>query len=185
MKTRTCPCCEYRYSRANYAKELLFKFILSKWNCLNCGQEITFDHKRRNAVAIAFGLWTMMFFIAANRFFAMDLMWWGLLLVVYLSGTVFIFTFDNFAKTNRYDWYSALLDKKQVHPGLWNGAFPTGRPPHKPELLWVSKMYYRCHMHHTPQSGFFTSTGLKLKTRSQWVYSQGIRLHTVIGVGKL
>ena len=76
---------------------ILFHAILTN-NLFN-----RFDPAPRNAVAIAFGLWTMMFFIAANRFFAMDLMWWGLLLVVYLSGTVFIFTFDNFAKTNRYD----------------------------------------------------------------------------------
>ena len=101
MKIRTCPHCGYKYSRIDYVKKLLFKFIWSKWGCLKCEQEITFDNKRRFFVAISFGLWLLILNIAKN-YFSMDLILWLLFIVVLLLGSILIFTFDNFTKTNKH-----------------------------------------------------------------------------------
>ncbi len=102
MKIRTCPYCGYKYSRIDYVKRLLFKFIWSKWGCPKCEQEITFDNKRRLLGAISFGLW-MLILNVAKSYFEMNLILWLLFIVVFLLGTIFIFTFDNFTKTKKMD----------------------------------------------------------------------------------
>lgn len=101
MKIRTCPHCGYQYSRIDYVKKLFFKFIWSKWSCLKCGQEITFDIKRRFFVAISFALWLLTVNIVKN-YFTMDLILWVLVVIILSLGSLFIFTFDNFTKTHKH-----------------------------------------------------------------------------------
>lgn len=101
MESRTCPYCDYKYSRMDYAKRLLFKVVWSKWDCEKCNQEITFDKKRRLFVSILFGLLVLILNIAKNHF-TMDFILWFLFFVIFLGGTILIFTFDNFTKTNNY-----------------------------------------------------------------------------------
>jgi len=98
MKTRTCPYCNYKYSRIDYVQRLLLKVIWSKWDCPKCEQKITFDNKRRLIVALAFGLWTLLL-IMAKTYFSMNLTLWLLFLLIFLLGAIYIFTFDNFTKS--------------------------------------------------------------------------------------
>lgn len=68
MKFRTCPYCGYKYSRIEYVKKLLFKFIWSNWECPECKQEITFDDKRRVLIALSFGIWIFILSIVTHYF---------------------------------------------------------------------------------------------------------------------
>lgn len=100
MKSRTCLYCGYKYSRIEYVKKLLFKHIWSNWECPKCKQEITFDDKRRFLVALLFGIWIFILRMA-TQYFNMDLILWLLFGVLFLVGSIFIFTFDRFKKTNK------------------------------------------------------------------------------------
>ena len=101
MKTRTSPHCGYKYSRIEYIKRLSFKTIWSKWDCPKCEQEITIENKRRFIVAILFGFWTY-FLMMATIYFTMNLILSLLFFVAFLLGSIFIFTFDNFTKTDKH-----------------------------------------------------------------------------------
>ncbi len=99
MKIRTCPLCNYKYSISDYIKKILFKFIFSEWNCQSCNKKITFDFKRRMIVALCFGglyiIITVLISILKSKIEMTPLLWLGLLLL-YIIGSIFIFTFDTF-----------------------------------------------------------------------------------------
>jgi len=99
MKTRTCPNCGYQYSRMDYIKKLWNKFLGDSWECPNCKQKITFDMKRRILVVIFFGLWIIVV-NTAKSYLEMDTLMWITLPLIFLIGTIFIFTFDTFKKAN-------------------------------------------------------------------------------------
>ncbi len=102
MKIRTCPYCNYKYSRYDYLKRLLFKVLWSEWNCHNCNQKITFEVKRRLNVGLSFGLWLAALSIVRSSF-EMSWVLWIVYGIILLIGTFYIFTFDNFAKTRKTD----------------------------------------------------------------------------------
>jgi len=101
MNIRTCPHCNYKYSIAEYVKQILFKFVLSEWDCKNCHKKITFNFKRRVIVALAFGgLFIVLSVLLSiiKEAIGMTPLRWIILLVIYLIGAIFIFTFDTFKK---------------------------------------------------------------------------------------
>ena len=55
MKSRTCPHCNYKYSISEYSQGMLFRLVISEFECKNCNKRITFDFHRRFFVALAFG----------------------------------------------------------------------------------------------------------------------------------
>jgi CXXC-20-CXXC protein len=102
MNIRTCPHCDYKYSIREYVKKILFKFVYSEWDCQNCSKKITFDFNRRLWVAMGFGcLYILLFFLISiiKNNIGMNLITWILLLAGYITGSIFIFTFDTFKKT--------------------------------------------------------------------------------------
>jgi CXXC-20-CXXC protein len=103
MNIRTCPHCDYQYSISEYVKKDLFKVVFSEWDCKNCNKRITFDFNRRVIVALCFGalylILSLFLTLLKNEIKMTPLMWIGLL-VIYILGSIFIFTFDTFKKTN-------------------------------------------------------------------------------------
>jgi hypothetical protein len=101
MDIRTCPHCLYKYSKAEYVKKILFKFIFSVWDCKNCGNKITFNFNRRLIVALSFGaLYIALSALVSviKNFIGMTPVKWVALLAIYIIGSIFIFTFDTFKK---------------------------------------------------------------------------------------
>ncbi len=101
MKIRTCPHCNYKYSTGEYIKKILFKLVFSEWDCKNCGKKISFDFGRRVIVALCFGglyilLSALISVLRAKT--GMTPLMWICLFVIYLAGSIFIFTFDTFKK---------------------------------------------------------------------------------------
>ena len=97
MQTRTCPVCGYKYSRNQYLKKLFFKFSWSKWTCLKCKSEITFDINRRVNVAICFTLYFFALFLV-TRIIEMSILTWLIYGTMLLAGSFFIFSYDTFKK---------------------------------------------------------------------------------------
>jgi hypothetical protein len=101
MKIRTCPHCGYKYPISEYVKKIVFKIVFSEWDCPRCSQKITFDFGRRVKVALCFGglyiLLSLLSSFLKNRFGITPLMW-IVLIVFFIIGTIFIFTFDTFRK---------------------------------------------------------------------------------------
>lgn len=99
MKTRTCPHCNYKYSKSEYIKKFLFKFVFSEWNCKNCNKRITFDPKRRVNVALCFGgtyfIIFLIFVELRDKIGMTPLLWIGFPIILFIC-SVFIFTFDTF-----------------------------------------------------------------------------------------
>jgi len=103
MNIRTCPHCNYKYSIAEYIKQVLFKFVYSEWDCRNCHKKITFNSKRRMNVALTFGglyiLLSALISIIKDTI-GMSPVRWTILLAFYLIVSIFIFTFDTFKKAD-------------------------------------------------------------------------------------
>jgi CXXC-20-CXXC protein len=103
MKIRTCPHCNYKYSLSEYVKNIVFKFVFSEWACPKCSKKITFDFGRRVIVALCFGglyiLLSLLISFLRNEI-GMTPFMWIVLLVLYVIGSVFIFTFDTFRKAD-------------------------------------------------------------------------------------
>jgi CXXC-20-CXXC protein len=97
MKTRTCPNCNYQYSRWEYVKKIFFMTIWSDVECKDCGQSITIDLSRRIIVAFAFGFWAIILNTAIS-YYDMTLKLWLLAITVFLMVSLYIFTFDAFKK---------------------------------------------------------------------------------------
>ena len=101
MKIRSCPHCNYKYSIIEYISKILFKFIFSEWNCRNCNNKITFDSKRRVIVALCFGGFYIIIFAileALKYVITMTPLVWIIMIIIFVIGSSFIFTFDNFKK---------------------------------------------------------------------------------------
>jgi len=101
MNIRTCPHCNYKYSIPEYVKQILFKFVFSEWDCKNCHKKITFNFKRRIIVALAFGglyiLLSILLSILKTHLDMTPIKWIGVV-ILYIIGSIFIFTFDTFKK---------------------------------------------------------------------------------------
>jgi len=97
MKIRTCPFCDYKYPFGYYIRHFLAKHLWSEWNCINCGNKITFNQKRRFSVATIFGLILIALLIIENAVF-MSIGWLILFFAVSLFGAICIYTFDTFEK---------------------------------------------------------------------------------------
>src|SRR5512133_1238055 len=97
MKSRTCPHCNYQYSVNEYRKDLLFKFVFSKWNCKNCNKKISFNFARRNIVALAFGS-LLVALLSLQNAIKMTSLIWSASLTIYIIASFYIFTFDTFKK---------------------------------------------------------------------------------------
>jgi hypothetical protein len=101
MKIRTCPHCGYKYPVSEYVKKIVFKLVFSEWDCPVCMKKLTFDFSRRVKVALCFGglyvLLSLLITFLKNRFGMTPLMW-IVLLVLFIIGSIFIFTFDTFKK---------------------------------------------------------------------------------------
>ncbi len=102
MKVRTCPHCGYKYSRIEYVKRLSFKTIWSEWDCPKCEQKITFDNMRRLLLALILGVYVF-FLSITTSYISMNFIGVLLYLAALFLGTMFIFTFDKFIKTNKFN----------------------------------------------------------------------------------
>jgi prepilin signal peptidase PulO-like enzyme (type II secretory pathway) len=101
MKIRTCPHCGYRYSIGEYVKKIVFKIVISEWNCKACNKKITFDFGRRVIVALCFGgllilLSILLAFLKSH--IGMTPLMLMVLIAVFIIGSILIFTFDTFKK---------------------------------------------------------------------------------------
>jgi CXXC-20-CXXC protein len=99
MKARTCPHCDYQYSRVEYLKLQFAKFSFSEWNCRNCKQNITFSFKRRALIALFNGLWFFLFYYLKSHL-EMTLLIWIVFLLVFILGLCFLITFEGFKKVD-------------------------------------------------------------------------------------
>ena len=95
MKTRTCPYCDYQYSRKNYFKKLSFKLIWSKWDCPNCSKKITFNFNRHLLVVLGYMVW-MFILLTIKSLITMNIYWGIGLILFFIIGGLFIFSFDTF-----------------------------------------------------------------------------------------
>jgi hypothetical protein len=71
----------------------------SKLKCINCKSNIKVDFSRRAGIAVAFLLWM----IATNLivdYFELNSILWVFIVLAYIPGAVFIFTFDTFKKVD-------------------------------------------------------------------------------------
>jgi len=102
MKTRTCPHCGYKYSIKEYVANLLFKLQWSNWNCKNCDKLITFNPNRRLLVALTFGIW-LMILLFTKGLFTMTPIKYILFIIIFLTGSILIFTFDSFDRLEKKD----------------------------------------------------------------------------------
>jgi len=100
MKTRTCPHCGYKYSIKDYVSRLLFKLLWSNWTCKNCNNLITFNVKRRLIIALTFGLWFIILSFV-KELLNMTPIKWITLLIIFLAGSILIFTFDSFDRSEK------------------------------------------------------------------------------------
>jgi CXXC-20-CXXC protein len=101
MKVRTCPHCGYKYPIGEYVKKIVFRIVFSEWDCPSCNKRITFDFGRRVKVALCFGglyILLSLFVSFLKMRFGMTPFLWVVLLVVFITGSIFIFTFDTFRK---------------------------------------------------------------------------------------
>ncbi len=100
MKVRTCPYCNYQYSRLEYLKNMFVKFSYSEWDCKNCKKEITFSIKTRLLTALFIVFWV---FLMSNvkSYLEMNLLLWIIFVVIFMLGQFLIFTFDTFKKTHK------------------------------------------------------------------------------------
>lgn len=78
-------------------KKLTFKFLWSKWNCPDCGEKLTFDIERRLLVALCFGIWVFIMQFSV-RFFDITPMIGIFIVLIFLIGGLFIFSFDKLKK---------------------------------------------------------------------------------------
>ena len=102
MKTRTCPHCGYKYSIKDYVTRLLFKLLWSNWTCKNCNNLITFNPNRRLFVALTFGIW-LMILLFTKGLIPMTPIKYILFIIIFLSGSILIFTFDSFDRLEKKD----------------------------------------------------------------------------------
>lgn len=96
---RTCPNCNYQYSRLEYVKDVFFMTIRTDIECKNCNQNFTIELSRRIILAFAFGFWLILVNTARTSL-DMNNFLWMILIVFLLAGGLFIFTFDNFNKVD-------------------------------------------------------------------------------------
>jgi CXXC-20-CXXC protein len=97
MESRTCPYCNYKYSRLGYVKKLTFKAIWSKWKCPQCENKITFDTKRRVVVAGISAVWILIVNLA-RRFFETEQDFWIIYFILLFGGVMYICGYDKFVK---------------------------------------------------------------------------------------
>jgi hypothetical protein len=72
----------------------------SELKCINCKSSIKTDFSRRIIIAIAFGLWIIAINLVID-YLEMNSVLWVLILLSFLPGVVFIFTFDTFKKVDK------------------------------------------------------------------------------------
>ncbi len=56
MASRTCPHCKFQYSIGAHYQNTLFSSSYKRWNCSNCGKEITINMDRRMLLAACGGI---------------------------------------------------------------------------------------------------------------------------------
>jgi len=96
MKVRTCPHCDYKYTIIEYLKSF-FITTRSELKCINCESYIKVDFSRRVIIAVVF----LLLIIATNvivDYFELNSILWVFIVLAYIPGTVYIFTFDTFKK---------------------------------------------------------------------------------------
>lgn len=99
MKARTCPHCNYQYSKIEYFKLQFMKFTFSEWKCKNCKREISYNFKRRAFVALFSGFWFILLYYIKSSLEMTPLIW-VVLLVSLVFGQGLIFTFEAFKKVD-------------------------------------------------------------------------------------
>lgn len=101
MDARTCPHCNYKYSRKEYVMQLSFERILSVWKCKNCHKKLTVHVKRRLLISLgAFGLFVAIAIPIGiySNLDGMTLVGWFFLIVLYMIVHISIYPFDAFKK---------------------------------------------------------------------------------------
>ena len=99
MKNRTCPNCNYNYSKKLYLKKLYFKFIWQSWRCEECGMLLKFDLKSRiiNALIIAITLFGI---FQIKHYFETKLVYFVLSIITLLFVTILVSFFDKIRLVN-------------------------------------------------------------------------------------
>ncbi len=100
MRSRTCPNCEYRYTRFEYFRFLLFKGVDSTWNCKGCGTPLNINVNRRTFIAIFSMLPIILGAVAISflkEFFGITKLWhYGIILLVGIIWVMWMYSFDKF-----------------------------------------------------------------------------------------
>ena len=99
MKSRTCPHCNYKYSIGDYFTKLTLKDVWTKWKCINCKNEITFDFTRRIIVALGLGALVFGLSVIKNNV-EMTIFWWFGMIAVLVVGATLLYGFDTFKKAS-------------------------------------------------------------------------------------
>lgn len=92
LSNRTCPNCDYEYSKKEYFTKLYFKAIWKGWNCESCGIRLKFDLKRRvfNAFVLAI---TLLVIFQIEDYFASRSIYVivSILILLLVATTLFLF----------------------------------------------------------------------------------------------
>ena len=99
MKIRTCPNCGNKYSFLSYVKKSMFKLIDSKWDCVNCGAELSFNIGRRTLLTMIAMFPIMVHSFITDLFQDLGLssgVSWILLLMIFLVWVIWIYSYDTF-----------------------------------------------------------------------------------------
>lgn len=100
MKSRTCPNCDYRYTRWEYFRFLRFKGVDSVWHCKGCGTPLKINVNRRTGIAFVSMLPVIIAAVAISllkEVFKISMFWqYGILLLVALIWIFWVYSFDKF-----------------------------------------------------------------------------------------
>lgn len=99
MKNRTCPNCNYKYSKKLYLKKLYFKFIWQSWRCEECGMLLKFDLKSRIIHALIITI-TLFGIFQMKDFFETKWVYCVLSIITLLFVTVLVSFFEQFRLVN-------------------------------------------------------------------------------------
>ena len=100
MEIRTCPNCGYKHSFKVYLKKMFFKFIDSKWSCINCQSVLSFNFKRRILLAaialIPFGFTPIILEILNNLNIRTGFSW-IIIFFIFTIWSILVYIFDTYS----------------------------------------------------------------------------------------
>lgn len=99
MALRTCPHCNHQYSIGDHYKNTLFSSSYKRWNCSNCGKEITFNFLRRMLLS---GIGGLLMASLPIYFLQLDhsTITFLHLLLFGIPAFLFVYIFDKYSKVN-------------------------------------------------------------------------------------